>query len=224
MSLDLVVVPTAEEAAREAAERLARAAAAGSAVVLAGGSTPRRAYELAAQIEPDWGAASAWWGDERCVPPDDPRSNYLLARESLLSRLTKLPEVHRVRGELGAEAAAFEYDRELQEIELDLVLLGLGPDGHTASLFPNAPTLAETSRRAVAAKPALAPFVPRVTLTVPAFAAAREIVFLVTGPDKTDAAARAFAGEPDPATPASLVRSAAGQTVAILDSAAAAAL
>jgi 6-phosphogluconolactonase len=132
--------------------------------------------------------------------------------------------VHRVRGELGAEAAALEYDRELEGVELDLVLLGLGPDGHTASLFPNAPTLEERTRRAVAAEPALEPFVPRVTLTLPMFAAAREVVFLVSGADKAEAAARAFAGAPDPATPASLARSEAGQTVAILDSAAAAAL
>jgi 6-phosphogluconolactonase len=224
VSVDLVVVPTAEEAAREAAERLARAAAAGGAIVLAGGSTPRRAYELAARIEPDWSSASAWWGDERCVPPDDPRSNYLLARKALLSRLTRLPEIHRVRGELGAEAAARAYDVELDGVELGLVLLGIGPDGHTASLFPHAPALEERLRRAVAAEPGLEPFVPRVTLTVPVLGSAREVVFLVSGADKAQAAARAFGGEPDPSTPASLVRSEAGPTVAILDSAAAAGL
>jgi 6-phosphogluconolactonase len=224
VSLDLVVVPTAEEAARAAAERLARTAATGGAIALAGGSTPRRAYELAAAIEPDWGAASAWWGDERCVPPDDPRSNYLLAREALLSRLTRPPEIHRIRGELGAEAAALAYDRELEGVGLDLVLLGIGPDGHTASLFPDAPTLAERSRRAVPAEPALEPFVPRVTLTLPMLASAREVVFLVSGTDKAEAAERAFGGKPDPGTPASLLRSAAGVTVAILDMAAAAGL
>ena len=180
--------------------------------------------ELAARIEPDWGAASAWWGDERCVP------------RTIRGRTTSSPASPCSPGSRGSRrSTAFgaSWTRKpppssttgnSRESSSDLVLLGLGPDGHTASLFPNAPTLAETSRRAVAAEPALEPFVPRVTLTVPAFAAAREIVFLVTGPDKADAAARAFAGEPDPATPASLVRSAAGQTVAILDSAAAAAL
>ena len=220
MSVEVEVFPTAEEAARAAAERIARAASAGAAIALAGGSTPRRAYEQAAELDPDWSRASVWWGDERAVPPDDPRSNFLLVREALLSRLTQLPEVHRIRGELGAEAAADQYDREIDGVTLDLVLLGIGPDGHTASLFPNAPTLEERSRHAVAAEPGLEPLVPRVTLTIPTLSAA-EIVFLVAGADKAEAARRAFRGPPDPATPASLVRSKAGPTVAILDAAAA---
>jgi 6-phosphogluconolactonase len=222
MNVELVILPTAEEAAREAAERLAGVAAGGGAVALAGGSTPRRAYELAAAIEPDWSDASVWFGDERCVPPEDVRSNYLLAREALLSKLTAPPSVHRIRGELGPEAAAGEYDRELEGVSLGLVLLGIGPDGHTASLFPHAPALEERSRRAVAAEPGLDPFVPRVTMTLPMLASARAVVFLVTGAEKAGAATRAFRGDPDPATPASLVRSAAGSTLAILDSAAAA--
>jgi 6-phosphogluconolactonase len=224
MSVELVVVPTAEEAAREGAERLAGAAAAGGAIGLAGGSTPRRAFELAAQIEPDWSRASVWWGDERCVPPDDPRSNYLMANDALIARLTRPPEIHRIRGELGPDAAADEYDAALAEVALDLVLLGLGPDGHTASLFPNAPTLDERSRRAVSAEAGLEPFVPRVTMTIPELASAAEVLFLVTGAEKADAVKRAFAGAPSPDTPSSLVRSAAGSTVAVLDSAAAAQL
>lgn len=218
---DVVVRSTAEEAAHEAAGRLARAAALGGAIALAGGATPRRAYELAAAIQPDWSRASVWWGDERCVPPEDRRSNFLLAREALLSRLRGRPEVHRIHGELGPEAAADEYDRELEGVTLGLVLLGLGPDGHTASLFPNSPALAVQDRRAVAADAALEPLVPRVTLTLPALAAAQEILFLVTGAEKGDAAYSAFRGRPGPETPASLVRSSAGSTIAVLDAAAA---
>ncbi len=221
MSVDVEIFPTAEEAAQAAAERLARAASAGGAIALAGGSTPRRAYQQAAEIEPDWSCASAWWGDERAVPPDDPRSNYLLVREALLSRLSRPPEVHRIRGELGADAAADEYDREVDGVTLALVLLGIGPDGHTASLFPHAPALEERRRHTVAAEPGLEPLVPRITLTIPTLTAALEIVFLVAGADKADAARRAFRDPPDPGTPASLVRSEAGTTVAILDAAAA---
>jgi 6-phosphogluconolactonase len=224
VSVELVVVPTAEEAAREGAERLARAATAGGAIALAGGSTPRRAFELASQIEPDWSRASVWWGDERCVPPNDPRSNYLMANEALIARLARPPEIHRIRGELEPDAAAGEYDTALADAALGLVLLGLGPDGHTASLFPDAPTLDERSRRAVPAEAALEPFVPRVTMTIPELASAAEVLFLVTGAEKADAAKRAFADPPAPDTPASLVRSAAGSTVAVLDSAAAAQL
>jgi 6-phosphogluconolactonase len=224
VTVEIHVRPTAEEAAREAAEHLARTAAAGGALALAGGSTPRRAYELAAAIEPDWRSASVWWGDERCVPPDDARSNYLLARRTLLSRLRHEPSVHRIRGELGAEEAAADYDRELDGVRLDLALLGIGPDGHTASLFPHAPTLAERNRHAVAAEPGLEPLVPRVTLTIPTFAAAGDVLFLVAGGEKADAVRRAFSGEPGPDSPASLVRSESGTTLVVLDADAAARL
>jgi 6-phosphogluconolactonase len=219
--VDLVVVEGPEEAARAAAERLVQAARDGSEIALAGGSTPRRAYELAAGLEPDWTRAGVWWGDDRCVPPDDSRSNYLLVRESLLDALARPPRVHRIRGELAPDAAAEDYDLELREATIDLCLLGLGADGHTASLFPRSLALEERERLAVAAEPGLEPFVPRVTMTLPALAAAGELVFLVTGDDKAEAAARAFGDEPDPRTPASLVRSARGRTVALLDRAAA---
>jgi 6-phosphogluconolactonase len=206
------------------AERLGAAARAGAQIVLTGGSTPRRAYELAALREPDWSQAGAWWGDERCVPPDDERSNYRLAREALLDRLDRPPAVHRIRGELDPEEAAAEYERELGDTRLDLVLLGLGPDGHTASLFPEAPTLRVRDRKVVAAEAGLEPFVPRVTLTIPALATAAAILFLVTGEEKAEAARRAFAEEPSERTPASLVRAASGAAVAVLDRAAAAQL
>jgi len=222
--VDLLVVDTPEEAAQEAAARLAIVAGGGH-LVLAGGSTPRRAYELAAERRSDWSRAEVWWGDERCVPPDDERSNYLMARQALLETLAVPPRhVHRIQGELDPETAAGAYSRELGDRELDLVLLGLGPDGHTASLFPHSPALAERERAAVAVEAGLEPFVPRVTLTLPALERARIVLFLVAGPDKADAVVRAFGGLPDPATPASLVRSARGETIAILDSAAAAGL
>jgi 6-phosphogluconolactonase len=148
-----------------------------------------------------------------------------MARESLLDRLAATPAaVHRIRGELEAGDAAARYERELGGRELDLVLLGLGPDGHTASLFPRSPALDERERRVVPADPGLEQWVPRVTLTIPALEAARVILFLATGLDKSDAAARAFAGDPSSETPASLVRSAEGETMAILDREAAAKL
>jgi 6-phosphogluconolactonase len=217
--VQLVVLPDEQEAAREAAERLARAAAEGLDVALSGGGTVGPAFELAAELQPDWARATVWWGDDRAVPPDDERSNYLLARRTLLERLEQAPTVRRIRGELGAEAAADEYDRLLDGVELGLALNGIGPDGHTASLFPKARAVAERRRRAVAAEAGLEPFVPRVTMTVPTFAAASEVVFLVTGEAKAEAVRRAFTGEPDPRTPASLVRG--RRTVAILDEGAA---
>ena len=205
----------AEAAAQSAAERLAAVAAAGGHVALSGGATPALAYRLAALA--DWSRAHVWWGDDRCVPPDDERSNYRLAKESLLDRVSAQPEVHRIRGELPADEAAELYDRELEGVVLDLALNGLGPDGHTASLFPGSPTLDVADRRAVAAPAGLEPFVDRVTMTIPVLNAARSVLFLVTGGDKAEVVRRAFAGAPDPATPASLVRSQVGTTVVILD-------
>ena len=221
----VVVADTAEEAAARAAERLAAAARRGGAVALSGGGTPRRAYELASQLEPDWSRAEVWWGDERCVPPDDGLSNFRLARESLLERLTRPPRaVHRILGELVPDDAAAAYDAGLRATELDLAFMGIGPDGHTASLFPDAPTLDVRDRLAVAADPGLEPFVQRVTLTLPAFASVREIVFLVVGCDKQAAVEATFAKPPSRRTPASLVRSDAGTTTLIADRAAAARL
>jgi 6-phosphogluconolactonase len=127
--------------------------------------------------------------------------------------------------ELGKDEGAEAYERELGHAALDLVLLGLGPDGHVASLFPNQATLDERDRRVVGAEAHLEPFVDRITLTLPALDDAGEVLFLVAGEDKADAVARAFAGEPDPATPGSLVRAEhPGRTWAVLDAAAAAKL
>jgi 6-phosphogluconolactonase len=219
---ELVLVEDEEEAGRVVARELVAAARAGQAIVLTGGHSPGRAYELAAELEPDWSAAALWWGDERCVPPDDERSNFLLAREKLLDNLSEQPRaVHRIRGELGGDAAAAEYDAALDGANLDLVLLGIGPDGHAASLFPGQPTLEERSRRAIPAEAKLEPFVERVTLTLPVLCSAPEVLFIVTGEQKAEAVERAFGQPPSPETPSSLVRSASGRTRVVADRAAA---
>jgi 6-phosphogluconolactonase len=131
--------------------------------------------------------------------------------------------VHRIKGELGKDKAAAAYELELGETVFDLELLGIGKDGHVASLFPNAPTL-QQSKRVLSAEPALEPFVDRVTLSIPTLNSAREIVFALAGAEKAEAARRAFAATPSPDTPASLVRANDGRTTAILDRAAAARL
>jgi 6-phosphogluconolactonase len=184
-------------------------------VALSGGSSPGRAFEIAAQLRPDWSGAHIWFGDDRVVAPDDELSNYRLAKETLLDRLTLAPDVHRVRGELGAEKAADLYDAELEDVTLDLALNGIGPDGHTASIYPDSPALDEKERRAVAAEAKWEPFVPRVTMTPPMFAAAGLLVYLVTGEDKAEVVRRAFVDEPGPAIPASVIRG--RKTIAILD-------
>lgn len=222
MSVQLLVAADPQDAAARAGRLLAMAAHAGEHIALAGGSTPRRAYELAALQNGDWSNAEIWWGDERCVPADDDRSNFRLVQASLLSWLARPPAaVHRIRVELGAERAATEYDGELHGVQLGLVLLGIGPDGHTASLFPNSPALTETSSRAVAAQPGLDPHVERVTLTPAALAEAAHVVFLAVGAEKAEPVLRALSGAPSPTTPASLVRSRSGTTTAIVDAAAA---
>ena len=216
--VEVIVADDEESAARRVADLLAAAAREGSEIALTGGSTPGRAYELAARLEPNWGRAGIWWGDERCVAPDDERSNFRLAQEKLIVRLDGPPaRVHRIRGEDEPAAAAAVYDQELKGTTLDLLLLGLGPDGHVASLFPHAPGLEETERLVIHAEPQLDPYVERVTLTPPALRGARRIVFLVTGEQKTEAVAGALAGPPDPAVPGSLIRSEHGETLAILD-------
>jgi 6-phosphogluconolactonase len=222
--VELVVVEDEKEVADVVAERLARAAREGGHVALTGGKTPERAYKEAAKRAPDWSAVEVWWGDERCVPPDDDRSNYGMAKRTLLDNLERPPRaVHRIKGELRKEAGAADYAAELGETRFDLLLLGVGRDGHVASLFPNAPTL-RRRKRVLPAEARLEPFVDRVTLSLPTLRDAQEILFPVAGREKADAARRAFAAEPSPDTPASLVRARTGRTVAILDRAAAAKL
>jgi 6-phosphogluconolactonase len=196
-----------DDPAADVARLIADHAAEGGSIVLTGGSTPGRAYERAAALEPDWGGVVLWWGDERAVPPDDERSNYRLAKETLLDRLEAPPrEIHRIRGELQPSEAAAELDRDLEGAELDLMLLGLGPDGHIASLFPGSPQLLVEDRRATSGPAGLEPFVDRVTMTLPTIRSAREIAFLVTGEEKAGAVSRAFQGDITGDIPASLLR------------------
>ena len=217
-----VDVRVSDDPAWAAAELLAEAAVAGAQLALSGGTTVGKAYELAAARRPRWDGVTCWFGDERAVPPDDERSNFGLAQRSLLATLEQPPEVRRIEGELGAEEAAARYDEQLDGIVFALALNGIGPDGHTASLFPGAPGLDERERRAVAATPGLDPFVDRITLTPTVFAECAVLVYLVSGAAKAEAVRRALAEEPDRATPASLVRG--RMTIALLDPAAAAEL
>ena len=203
-----------DEPAAAAADLIAEAVQAAGHIALAGGSTPRAAYERVAEMGLDWSGATLWFGDERCVPPDDEHSNYRMAKEALLDRIGgERPTVKRMVGEKGPHAGAEDYARELQEAlgeqlpRLDLVLLGLGPDAHTASLFPNQPAVAVSDRAAVGVERAgMDPQVPRITLTLPAINAARQRVFLIAGSDKADAVRRAFESEPGEDAPASLVQ------------------
>jgi 6-phosphogluconolactonase len=221
-----------EDPAEECARRLAAVASAGGHIALTGGSTPKRCYERTAGMDVDWSGATLWFGDERCVPPDDELSNYRMAKEALLDRLPDAsaggPAVKRIAGERGPNAAADDYERELRATlgeelpRLDMVMLGLGPDAHVASLFPGQPSLRVQDRIAVGVEQAgFEPLVPRVSLTLPAINAARSVVFLVTGEEKSDAVARAFGGEPSEDAPGSLVRPTDGELTLLLDRAAA---
>ena len=209
-----------DDPARRVGELLAAAAAAEQTIVLTGGTSVGAAYELAAALEPDWSKASVWWGDERCVPPDDERSNYLLAKRTLLDRLEHEPDVHRIRGELQPADAAGEYEKALDGVELDLLLLGLGPDAHVASLFPASPQLEERQRLVTSGPAGLEPFVDRVTLTLPALLSAQRIIFLVAGADKAEAVRRAFRDEINDDAPASLLRRGSAPIDVYLDAAA----
>jgi 6-phosphogluconolactonase len=165
------------------------------AVALSGGNTPRRLYEILAgpsfQGRIPWPRIHVFWGDERCVPPDHPDSNYRMAREALLDKIPIAAEnVHRIQGELPPEQAAVTYQVELEAVLgvngcLDLVLLGMGTDGHTASLFPGTPALEESGRAVVAV------YVERlrawrVTLTPISINAASHVTFIVSGGSKAE--------------------------------------
>jgi 6-phosphogluconolactonase len=196
-----------ESPAAEAAELIAEAVRAGGHIALAGGSTPKAAYGLAADMGLDWSGATLWFGDERCVPPDDELSNYRMAKEALLDRIDGgQPTVKRIPGEKGPHAGAEDYERDLQETlgeqipRLDLILLGVGPDLHTASLFPGKPAVEEKDRVVVGVEEAgMPPEVPRITLTLPAINAARQKVFLIAGEDKSDAVKGVFGDGEGPA-------------------------
>jgi 6-phosphogluconolactonase len=223
--MDLRVV---DDPAAELAEMLV-ATAAGEQIVMTGGATPRRAYELAAGARDDWSGATLWFGDERCVAADDERSNHRVVDEALLSRLPAdgFPEVLRMQGELGPEDGASAYEKIVRERmgsepRWDLLLLGLGPDSHCASLFPGKPEVEERAR--LVAGVAIAgwePQVPRITMTLPCLNAARRVVFLVTGAEKATAMRRAFGDPPDAASPAAHVRPPDGELLVLCDAAAA---
>jgi 6-phosphogluconolactonase len=213
-------VHVTEDPAGAAVERLR---AASGNVVLTGGSTPKAAYERVAAERTNWSGTSIWFTDERCVAPDHEHSNYRMTKESLLDRIDGA-EVHRMQGELGPGEGAAAYESELHDAfgdELpvfDLVLLGLGPDAHTCSLFPGEVALGERERWAVGVEtPGMAPLVSRITLTLPVVNAARTLLFLVTGEDKAEAVARAFGGPPDPRAPGSLVEPVSGTLELICD-------
>jgi 6-phosphogluconolactonase len=211
-----VDVRVVDDVAGEVARRLVDAVARGGHIALTGGSTPGVAYERAAGMGGDWTRSVLWFGDDRCVPPDDDRSNYKLAKDTLLDRLDPAlapAAVHRIEGEKGYSEAADAYESLLrQEVggdvpALDLILLGLGSDGHCGSIFPGKPAMQVRDRAVVGVPEAgLEPFVPRVTMMLPVFNAGREVLFMVTGESKADAVARAFGGEPREDTPASYVR------------------
>ncbi len=212
---DLHVV---DDPAAAVAALLAEQAGRGGSIVLTGGASVGDAYARAAELEPDWSETTLWWGDERCVPPDDELSNYRLAKETLLDRVATAPRaVHRMRGEVEPPAAADEYDAALAGVELQLLLLGLGGDGHMASLFPGSPQLEVEDRRVTWGPPGLDPFVDRVTMTLPTIHAAKRIVFLVAGEGKADAVALAFGGEISRSVPASLARLAPVSVEVFLD-------
>jgi 6-phosphogluconolactonase len=222
----------AEAAAHAFVDRAAEAIAERGrfAVALAGGSTPKATYEVLARDhaeDVDWPNVHVFFGDERTVPPDHENSNYRMAREALLDRVP-VGSVHRMRGELPPDEAAASYERDLGqffggEAVLDLVMLGIGEDGHTASLFPGTEALRVTDRLAVA-NPVPKLDTTRLTLTVPVLNAAREARFLVAGGGKAEALAEILEGDADPREyPAKLVRPPGGP-VWMVDRAAATAL
>ena len=192
--MNLSVLPDEEAAAQAAAEALAADLRGGGTFVLAGGSTPRRCYELMASLPVPWARVTILFGDERCVGPHDAGSNYLMARRAFLDQVSPA-SVHRIAGELGPEEAAARYDRVVAALRpLDVVLLGVGEDGHTASLFPGAPTL-DAHGSAIPVFDSPKPPPERVSLTLEALREGRRVYFLTTGAAKQDAIRQAERGE-----------------------------
>ena len=223
MSVQLHETPEAlaRAAARAFVESAAEAIAERGrfAVALAGGSTPKATYGVLARDhaeDVDWPNVHVFFGDERTVPPDHEDSNYRMAREALLDRVP-VGSVHRMRGELPPDEAAASYETYLKqffggEAVLDLVMLGIGGDGHTASLFPGTPAL-EVTDRLVVANPVPKLDTTRLTLTAPVLSAARAVNFLVAGEGKAEALREILEGDADPHRyPAKLVRPPGGPT------------
>jgi 6-phosphogluconolactonase len=204
------------------------------AICLTGGSSPQKLYELLAtdawRNKIPWQRVHWFIGDERFVPPDDPLNNMRMARRAFLDRCAPASTVHAIPTDSASpDEAARRYERELKSFYgaeafdpirplFDLVLMGLGPDGHTASLFPGYPALRETERWVVGVPQAhVEPFVPRVTLTLPALGCSREMLFEVAGSEKRAILTRVLAGEN---LPASQAHSTAGETIWLVDEAA----
>jgi 6-phosphogluconolactonase len=185
------VLDSPEDVAAAAAADIAEALREGArSLVLAGGTTPQRCYELLSHMDIEWGRVTVLFGDERCVPPDHPDSNYRMARESLLGRVSPAT-VHRMPAELGPDEGAGLYAHIVASLApLDVVTLGVGEDGHTASLFPGHPALKATAL-VVGIRDSPKPPPQRVTLTLPALQRARRVIILATGAGKADAVARA---------------------------------
>jgi 6-phosphogluconolactonase len=230
MPRELFIAGTADDLAREAAGRFADAAGRAVAdhgrfaVALSGGGTPRRLYTLLAQPPyvhaVDWSRVHVFFADERFVPPDDPDSNLLLARETLLDRVPIPPgNIHPMPTEgAGPEACAARYAETLEAFfaaplpRFDLILLGMGPDGHTASLFPGRPDY-PGSVAAVHGSPKFPPV--RLTLTLDAINRASQVIFLATGADKAGPVRKVFEGGAAASLPAARVE--AGRTVWLVD-------
>jgi 6-phosphogluconolactonase len=243
---ELRVLPESAALSRAAADEFLRAARAAIAergrftVALSGGSTPKAIFgllaadETAGRTKLSWDKVQVFFGDERHVPPDHPDSNYHMANEALLSKVPIPPaNVHRVRAELNAARAAAEYESELRSVfgsragevpRFDLIMLGMGPDGHTASLFPGSAALQE--RAALVSANWVEKFNRhRLTFTYPLLNAAAEVLFVAGGADKSGMLRHVLRGDPSGRTyPAQVVRPDSGRLLWLVDEAAAAAL
>lgn len=235
-SPEIKVVPDPMALAAEAAERFVRLSHEAIeqrgrfSVALSGGHTPEQMFKLLAQdpyrSQVPWEKVEIFFGDERCVPPDSPESNYRTANESLL-RKVPIPgdNVYRIRGEIDPNEAAIEYGQMLKEKfgdgGLDLIFLGMGPDGHTASLFPGTDALKEARHRCVANYVSkLSAW--RITMTAPFINRAATVLFLVAGADKAKKVAEVLEGPADPERlPSQLIRPEPGKLVWLLDAQAA---
>jgi 6-phosphogluconolactonase len=203
-------------------------------IALSGGSTPKPVYEqLAAQkARLDWSKVHLFWGDERCVPPNHPNSNYHMAHQALLRYIDhECGNIHRMRGEIDPHAAAQQYETPLRTLveanglpRFDLILLGMGDDGHTASLFPHTTALNQTERWCVANEVAQLQ-TWRLTLTAPVINQARQITFLISGEKKAAPLYEVLHGEHNPQEyPSQLIKPTDGQLTFLVDRAAAAKL
>jgi 6-phosphogluconolactonase len=216
-------------------DALVTAVGAGGHVALTGGSTPKTAYELAAREQPKaFAGARLWFGDDRCVAPDDERSNYLMVKTAMLDPLVaagvEIGFCERMEGELGFEAGADAYEAAMARAgfvvgsasseRFTLVVLGIGPDTHIASMFPGQVSLSERERLVVGVPEAgHDPYVPRITMTFPALALADHVIVLATGAGKAEAVSAAFAPDAPPSddVPASLLASHVERLTVMLD-------